>query len=171
MRKKKRYTVILLGLLFVIGIYIRQKMNHDLQVEGTAAGKEIVVYQVNDVTKDKFEECWADAEYETNGIFDVGDSICLSFTERPDDAEIWEVLLNPQTKSSFYGKIGHQQISYITEKNTIRFQIPDNIATGLSSNPPKTDLRAYAAQVSVNDQKFIYTFLIETNSVCLPDIL
>lgn len=63
--------VILLVILFVIGIYIQQKMTHDLQVEGTAAGKEIVVYQVEDVTKDKFEECWADAEYETNCIFDV----------------------------------------------------------------------------------------------------
>lgn len=44
MRKKKRYMVILLVILFVIGIYIQQKVTHDLQVEGTAAGKEIVVY-------------------------------------------------------------------------------------------------------------------------------
>lgn len=46
MRKKKRYMVILLVILFVIGIYIQQKVTHDLQVEGTAAGKEIVVYQI-----------------------------------------------------------------------------------------------------------------------------
>lgn len=165
MRRKKICILIVFLITIIFGIYIYQKTNSNLKVQCSVAEKKIIIYQVKDNTKLSIEECWTSLDDSTINTFDVGDSISLSFSKNPDTIEIWEILLNPLTKTSLYQNVSKQQILYTINENKVMYSIPDNIATRLSSNPPETDLRAYVVRLLINDQELLYTFLVKTNSI------
>ena len=127
--------------------------------------KKIEIYQVKDNTKQSIEECWTAIDTDTLYTFNVGDVISLSFPKKPDIIEIREILLNPSTKTSLYRKVSDQQILYTIDQNCVKYSIPDNIATRLSSNPPEVDMRAYIVKLRINHREVLYTFLIKTNSI------
>lgn len=140
-------------------------MNNNLQIQCNAADKKIEIYQVKDNTKQSIEECWTAIDTDTLYTFNVGDVISLSFPKKPDIIEIREILLNPSTKTSLYRKVSDQQILYTIDQNCVKYSIPDNIATRLSSNPPEVDMRAYIVKLRINHREVLYTFLIKTNSI------
>lgn len=120
--------------------------------------KKIEIYQVKDNTKQSIEECWTAIDTDTLYTFNVGDVISLSFPKKPDIIEIREILLNPSTKTSLYRKVSDQQILYTIDQNCVKYSIPDNIATRLSSNPPEVDMRAYIVKLRINHREVLYTF-------------
>lgn len=165
MKIKKRYIIIAFLLLVIGGGYLYKKMNNNLQIQCNAADKKIEIYQVKDNTKQSIEECWTAIDTDTLYTFNVGDVISLSFPKKPDIIEIREILLNPSTKTSLYRKVSDQQILYTIDQNCVKYSIPDNIATRLSSNPPEVDMRAYIVKLRINHREVLYTFLIKTNSI------
>lgn len=165
MKIKKRYIIIIFLLLVIGGGYLYKKTNNNLQIQCNAADKKIVIYKIKDNTRQSIEECWATINIDTLCTLDIGDIIILSCSKRPSTVEIWEILLNPSTQTSLYNKVSDQKILYTIDNNCVKYSIPDNIATRLSSNPPDVDLRAYVVKLRINNQEMLYTFLIKTNSV------